>query len=734
MKTDIFAHYAPEYWQALLPVMPLRENSKRPFLTEWQKYCSQMPSDDERAQWLRNYATCNIGLPLGPQSGLCMLDIDTDDEAVIDTIKALLPATPWERRGKKGMALAFRWDGEANFKIKGTAGSMLVELLGNGNQVVVPPSMHPDTGQPYAATCNLWEVMDQIPALPEGFEAKLRTELAAAGLTATTNDATGSKQAARLGVKINVTAEPGIERFLGLALQYACDEMAGATEGSRNTTLFSQSAYIARHVAAAGVDWTPFADALADVAIKKGLTEAETRSTVASGWKTGSPEPTEWIPKAAEYVYLAAQDRFYHPPSGVHLTQSGFSGMHGKVHGGRDTFASFVLDGGFVRKVQDITYDPRGPAGIVMRDNSDTYNTYRSSEISSVAGDPSPFLKFMEFLIPAQVERDHLLKVIAHTVRNPGDRVRHATILRTRNQGVGKSMLTSIWKGLVGESNFRQTSSREMQGNFEGWIKENTVLYCPELNIGTGLSTYNELKELITADDLVVNEKHLKPRRWNIYSTMIFTTNLAVPMLIEADDRRIFMIDSPAQPRPDGYYREFASWWQENLGVIRHFLDNVDLSDFNSHAPAPMTDAKRQLIRRSANPLVQDLAHIIAERKGLLCRDIVTIEEVVYELNGGRVSERTIANALKQLGGISLGQQRTAKGRKSLWVIRNQGLWLKFTSAARAQEFENAGGVFAGELPDAKGMDFEVALLSDLAGVDLEAFHASLGSTTLVLL
>jgi putative DNA primase/helicase len=162
----IFSEHAPLYWSAGLPVIPLlkwnsskRGAGKAPDIPGWEKYCSEMPSVEVQAYWLRTFPDHNIGLPLGRCSGLCAVDIDTDDPDETAVIKSLLPDSPYERIGKKGSVLLYRWNGQKNFKLRLPDGRQPVEFLGDGNQVVVPPSIHPETGRPYTATANLWEIV-----------------------------------------------------------------------------------------------------------------------------------------------------------------------------------------------------------------------------------------------------------------------------------------------------------------------------------------------------------------------------------------------------------------------------------------------------------------------------------------------------------------------------------------------------------------------------------------------
>lgn len=182
MSNQIFREFAPLYWEAGIPAMPLKTRSKAPILSEWTQYGTHMPSPAVREHWLTEYPRSNLGLPFGEASGLCAIDIDTVDEELVRAIEDCLPATPWRRVGAKGAALVFKWQGQKNFKIRSEDG-MICEFLGKGNQMVLPPSIHPDTGQAYVANTNLWEVMDKIPALGVDIEQRLRDALGVKGFT-----------------------------------------------------------------------------------------------------------------------------------------------------------------------------------------------------------------------------------------------------------------------------------------------------------------------------------------------------------------------------------------------------------------------------------------------------------------------------------------------------------------------------------------------------------------------
>lgn len=180
---EIFGTEAPKYWAAGLPAIPLMAKDKRPAVARWQLFADTFPTDEEREMWLNTYAYGNIGLPMGPSAGLVAIDIDTDDPTVLRVLNEVLPPSPWNRVGRKGVVMVYRWNGERTTRIKnGADGSMICEILSKGTQIVLPPSIHPDTGKPYSANCPLYEVCKAVPDLPPGVEGLIREALRKVGI------------------------------------------------------------------------------------------------------------------------------------------------------------------------------------------------------------------------------------------------------------------------------------------------------------------------------------------------------------------------------------------------------------------------------------------------------------------------------------------------------------------------------------------------------------------------
>jgi Bifunctional DNA primase/polymerase, N-terminal/Protein of unknown function (DUF3987) len=143
---------------AAIPIMP---GTKRPGfyhagqwpgLSNWQRrFRRGAPPEAERMRWADGNS--GVGIITGPASrGTVAIDIDTDDPKIMAAITGVLPPTPIKKRGAKGETLFYyapHIEASTSWTIDG---HRVVDLIGPGRQTVLPPTQHPDTGQPYVWT------------------------------------------------------------------------------------------------------------------------------------------------------------------------------------------------------------------------------------------------------------------------------------------------------------------------------------------------------------------------------------------------------------------------------------------------------------------------------------------------------------------------------------------------------------------------------------------------------
>lgn len=137
-------------YQALdLPVIPCK--GKKPILANWPSR-KVTPIDAEITDWFANWPDMNIGLVLGTASGI--VGIDIDGAIAFERLKIIsngyLPdtwsfKTPGSEVGirflyklSEGIDKAVKW----SEKLDGTHSELA--LLGDGQQTIMPPSLHPN--------------------------------------------------------------------------------------------------------------------------------------------------------------------------------------------------------------------------------------------------------------------------------------------------------------------------------------------------------------------------------------------------------------------------------------------------------------------------------------------------------------------------------------------------------------------------------------------------------------
>jgi hypothetical protein len=175
---------------AAIPIIP---GTKRPGflragqwlgLSNWQRrFKHGAPPEAQRLRWAEGDS--GVGIITGPAShGTVAIDIDTNDAAIMAAILGVLPPTPIKKRGAKGETLFYHAPHIQTSTSWSIDGHRVVDLIGPGRQTVLPPTLHPDTSQPYIWTgSEALEDMapNQLPELAADIVDKISTALAPFG-------------------------------------------------------------------------------------------------------------------------------------------------------------------------------------------------------------------------------------------------------------------------------------------------------------------------------------------------------------------------------------------------------------------------------------------------------------------------------------------------------------------------------------------------------------------------
>lgn len=151
-----FGSYAEEYRKAGLWVRPAEGKACKE--KGWQNPDNKLPKD-QFERWLEQKADRNIGAVMGSPfpdgTRLGALDVDHDD--YMPLLETLFPNHPCGRIGQKGAVYFVRYRPEVlnqlkeeKIRVKGdNEYGLVLEYLFDRKFCILPPSIHPETGQPY---------------------------------------------------------------------------------------------------------------------------------------------------------------------------------------------------------------------------------------------------------------------------------------------------------------------------------------------------------------------------------------------------------------------------------------------------------------------------------------------------------------------------------------------------------------------------------------------------------
>jgi hypothetical protein len=139
----LVARAALAYSRRGIPVFPCEPSGKRPLT--YNGFWDATTDLPRLSAWWRRWPDANVGVPTGEQSGLLVLDVDSDADgpdslALLERLYGPLPRTAKARTGGGGVHVFFRYP--AGEVVRNSAGKLGpgLDVRGEGGYVVVPPS------------------------------------------------------------------------------------------------------------------------------------------------------------------------------------------------------------------------------------------------------------------------------------------------------------------------------------------------------------------------------------------------------------------------------------------------------------------------------------------------------------------------------------------------------------------------------------------------------------------
>jgi len=160
------------------------------------------------------------------------------------------------------------------------------------------------------------------------------------------------------------------------------------------------------------------------------------------------------------------------------------------------------------RPVEQMTWAPAEPAvirhrlvaegGWFTKAGAACLNLYRPPTIK--LGDPAkaqPWIDHAYKVYPN--DADHIITWCAHRAQRPGEKVNHAIVLGSNDQGIGKDTLLEPVKRAVGHWNFIEVSPKQAMGRFNGFVKSVVLRMSEARDLGEfdRFQLYEHMKNII---------------------------------------------------------------------------------------------------------------------------------------------------------------------------------------------------------------------------------------------
>jgi hypothetical protein len=262
---------------------------------------------------------------------------------------------------------------------------------------------------------------------------------------------------------------------------------------------------------------------------------------------------------------------------------------------------TYIKQYGIVKHAEQVVYEPNQEK-LLNQNGEPVINIWKKPSLEPIEKEPVWFINHIKYLFPETSEHEHFFNFIAHMVQKPEEKIKHAIIM-IGGQGVGKSILVNVFKKILDESNVTEPSNEIISDKYTSWSKHAQLCFIHEIKQFDKYAFSNRVKTLITDETNSIREMYVKEYEVKNYTNIIAATNEDAPVSLEEDDRRWFIIKAFVEKKEPEYYDKLAYNIQHNCGEVLHWLQNRDISKFNPHAGAPLTESKTDVIAVSKSEI-----------------------------------------------------------------------------------------------------------------------------------
>ena len=246
-----------------------------------------------------------------------------------------------------------------------------------------------------------------------------------------------------------------------------------------------------------------------------------------------------------------------------------------------------------VVRLSEVGFDP------ACTDKSIRCNLWGGWPTEPKAGKCEVLLDLLRYLCSAEQNSADLftwaIRWLAYPIQHPGAKMRTALIFHGP-QGTGKNLFFEAIMAIYGEYG-RIVGQAEIEDKFNDWASRKLFLIADEVVARQELyHVKNKLKSFVTGEWIRINPKNVAAHDERNHCNVVYLSNETQPLPIEQDDRRHFVIWTPAKLSATFYQDVRDEINAGGIAALHQYLLDIDLGDFDEHTKPPETQAKRDLI------------------------------------------------------------------------------------------------------------------------------------------